>query len=235
MAEVNADIRILVVEDDPAVAEALVEGIGRDGYQVHHEPTAAGAVAYVRAQHPQMVVLDVRLPDGSGFDVCRELRRAGFRLPILMLTVQADEVDQVIGLEAGADDYVTKPYRLRELLARIRALLRRAYGELSAADADQLYAGDLVIDRASAKVTRDGRPIDLTPTELRLLTFLAQHPGQVLSREQLLEHVWGYSSELIDEKTVNVHVRRLRTKIEPDPDAPTIVLTVPGLGYRLAS
>jgi DNA-binding response OmpR family regulator len=151
-----------------------------------------------------------------------------------MLTVQGDEVDQVTGLEAGADDYVTKPYRLRELLARIRALLRRTYGELSGADADLLYAGDLVIDRASAKVTRDARPIDLTPTELRLLTFLAQHPGQVLSRGQLLEHVWGYSAELIDEKTVNVHVRRLRTKIEVDPDAPSIVLTVPGLGYRLA-
>jgi two-component system response regulator MtrA len=233
VAEVNADMRILVVEDDPAVAEALVEGIGREGYQVHHEPTAGGAVAHVRANHPHLIVLDVRLPDGSGFDVCRELRRSGTRQPILMLTVQGDEVDQVVGLEAGADDYVTKPYRLRELLARIRALLRRSYGELSGADADLLYAGDLVIDRASARVTRDGRPIELTPTELRLLTFLAQHPGQVLSRGQLLEHVWGYSAELIDEKTVNVHVRRLRTKIEVDPDAPTIVLTVPGLGYRL--
>jgi DNA-binding response OmpR family regulator len=231
---VNADVRILVVEDDPAVAEALVEGIGQDGYQVQREATAAGAVAHVRAHHPHLIVLDVRLPDGSGFDVCRELRRSGTRQPILMLTVQSDEVDQVVGLEAGADDYVTKPYRLRELLARIRALLRRAYGELAAGEADLLYAGDLVIDRASARVTRDGRVIDLTPTELRLLTFLAQHPGQVLSRDQLLENIWGYSADLIDEKTVSVHVRRLRTKIELDPDAPAIVLTVPGLGYRLA-
>jgi DNA-binding response OmpR family regulator len=231
---VNADVRILVVEDDPAVAEALVEGIGSDGYQVHREATAAGAVAHVRTHHPHLVVLDVRLPDGSGFDVCRELRRQGMRQPILILTVQSDEVDQVIGLEAGADDYVTKPYRLRELLARIRALLRRAYGELSPGEADLLHAGDLVIDRASGRVTRDGRVIDLTPTEFRLLAFLAQHPGRVLSREQLLESVWGYSAELLDEKTVNVHVRRLRMKIEPDPDAPTLVLTVPGLGYRLA-
>jgi DNA-binding response OmpR family regulator len=231
---VNADVHILVVEDDPAVAEALVEGIGRDGYQVHREGTAAGAVTHVRAHHPHLIVLDVRLPDGSGFDVCRELRRSGMRQPILMLTVQGDEIDQVVGLEAGADDYVTKPYRLRELLARIRALLRRAYGELSTTEANLLYAGDLVIDRASARVTRDGRPIDLTPTEFRLLAFLAQHPGQVLSREQLLEGVWGYTADLIDEKTVNVHVRRLRTKIEVDPDAPTIVLTVAGLGYRLA-
>jgi DNA-binding response OmpR family regulator len=226
-------VRILVVEDDAAVAEALVEGIGQDGYQVRREATAAGAVAWVRAQHPHLIVLDVRLPDGSGFDVCRELRRSGMRQPILMLTVQSAEVDQVVGLEAGADDYVTKPYRLRELLARIRALLRRAYGELSAAEADQLYAGDVVIDRTTARVTRDERTIDLTPTEFRLLTFLAQHPGQVLSRGQLLENVWGYASDLIDEKTVNVHIRRLRTKIELDPDAPAIVLTVPGLGYRL--
>jgi DNA-binding response OmpR family regulator len=151
-----------------------------------------------------------------------------------MLTVQSDEVDVALGLEMGADEYVTKPYRLRELLARIRALLRRAYGELSTGDADLLFAGDLVIDRSAGRVTRGETVIDLTPTEFRLLAFLAQHPGQVLSRDQLLENVWGYSSELIDEKTVTVHVRRLRTKIEHDPETPAIVLTVPGLGYRLA-
>lgn len=227
-------MRILVVEDDPAVAEALVEGVRFDGYQVHHEASVAGAIRFARTGHPHLVILDVRLPDGSGFDVCRELRRTGFKAPILMLTVQADEVDQVLGLEAGADDYVAKPYQLRPLLARIRALLRRAYGEFAASDADVLHAGDLVIDRAAARVTRDGRPIELTPTELRLLVFLAQHPGQVLSRDQLLEHVWGYTADAIDEKTVNVHIRRLRTKVEVDPDAPTLVLTVPGLGYRLA-
>jgi DNA-binding response OmpR family regulator len=233
--EMSLGVRILVVEDDPAVAESLVEGIGREGYQVHHEGTAAGAVAYARSHRPQLVVLDVRLPDGSGFDVCREMRQSGLRSPILMLTVQSDEIDQVLGLEMGADDYVAKPYRLRELLARIRALLRRAYGELASADADLLYAGDLVIDRSSAQVTRADRRIDLTPTEFKLLSFLAQHPGQVFSRGQLLQNVWGYSAELFDEKTVNVHVRRLRSKIEVDPAEPTIVLTVPGLGYRLAT
>lgn len=230
----NADVRILVVEDDPAVAASLLDGIGGEGYQVRHAATAAGAVAAARATHPHLIVLDLRLPDGSGYDVCRELRRLGEREPILMLTVQAEEVDQVVGLEAGADDYVAKPYRLRELLARIRALLRRAYGDLSAADADLLHAADLVIDRTRALVTRASRPVDLTPTELRLLTFLALHPGQVLSRTQLLEGVWGLAGEFIDEKTVAVHVRRLRTKIEADPDEPAIVLTVPGLGYRLA-
>jgi DNA-binding response OmpR family regulator len=231
---VNADVRLLVVEDDPAVAEALSEGLRRDGYQVHVEGSVAGALAHARSAHPHLAVLDVRLPDGSGFDICRELRRGGLKLPILMLTVQADEIDQVTGLEAGADDYVAKPYRLRELLARIRALLRRAYGDLSTGAADLLYAGDLVIDRSSGRVTRGERTIDLTPTEFRLLMFLAQHPGQVLSRDQLLESVWGYSADSIDEKTVNVHVRRLRTKIEPNPDEPTLLLTVPGLGYRLA-
>jgi DNA-binding response OmpR family regulator len=230
---VNADVRLLVVEDDPAVAEALSEGLRRDGYQVHVEATVAGGVAHARSAHPHLAVLDVRLPDGTGFDICRELRRQGLKLPILMLTVQADEIDQVTGLETGADDYVAKPYRLRELLARIRALLRRAYGDLSAASADLLYAGDLVIDRGSGRVMRGELTIDLTPTEFRLLMFLAQHPGQVLSRDQLLEKVWGYSADSIDEKTVNVHVRRLRTKIEPNPAEPTLLLTVPGLGYRL--
>jgi DNA-binding response OmpR family regulator len=232
---VNPDVQILVVEDDPAVAASLVEGIGGAGYQVHHEATATAAIVRARAHPPHLVVLDVRLPDGSGFDVCRDLRQSGLRSPILMLTVQSDEIDQVLGLEMGADDYVTKPYRLRELLARIRALLRRAYGELSSGEADVLYAGDLVIDRTSAQVTRGGRRIDLTPTEFKLLAFLAQHAGQVFSRGQLLQNVWGYSADLFDERTVNVHVRRLRTKIEIDPAEPTIVLTVPGLGYRLAT
>lgn len=229
----NADIAILVVEDDPAVAEALVEGIRSDGYQVHHEATAAGGTAWALAHRPHLAVLDVRLPDGSGFGIVRELRAHGHHLPIMMLTAATDEVDVAIGLESGADEYVPKPYRLRELLARIRALLRRAYGELSAADADLLYAGDLVLDRRSGTVTRGSARVELTPTEFRLLAYLAQHAGQVLSRSQLIDGVWGWGYEDMDEKTVNVHIRRLRTKVEPDPDSPTIVVTVPGLGYRI--
>ena len=226
---------ILVVEDDPAVAEGLVEGIGRAGFSVHWESMGAGGVAYARDEAPHLVVLDVRLPDGSGFDFCRQMRQLGLRLPILMLTVESDEVDKVLGLEMGADDYLTKPYRLRELVARIRALLRRSYGELSSAEADVLYVGDIVVNRTSAKVTRDGRELQLTPTEFRLLVFLAQHPGQVFSRYQLIENVWGAEGELYDDKTVSVHVRRLREKIEPDPANPEIIITVPGLGYRLES
>ena len=226
---------ILVIEDDPAVAEALIEGIGDEGYEVHWEATGTGGVAHARDRSPQLIVLDVRLPDGSGFDFCRQIRLLGLRQPILMLTVQADEVDKVLGLEMGADDYLTKPYRLRELIARIRSLLRRAYGELASAQADILYAGDLTIDRTRATVTRDGRPLNLTPTELRLLAFLAQHPGQVFSRGQLIENVWGSDADFYDDKTVSVHVRRLREKIEVEPSDPRIVLTVPVLGYRLAT
>lgn len=226
---------ILVIEDDPAVAEGLVEGIGREGFDVHWESTGGGGVAYARDHAPHLIVLDVRLPDGSGFDFCRQIRQAGLRMPVLMLTVQSDEVDKVLGLEMGADDYLTKPYRLRELIARIRALMRRSYGELATAEADVLYAADLVVDRTAARVTRGGKELNLTPTEFRLLVFLAQHPGQAFSRAQLIENVWGSDSELYDDKTVSVHVRRLREKIEPDPGEPELILTVPGIGYRLAT
>jgi DNA-binding response OmpR family regulator len=227
-------IRILVVEDDPAVGEALQVGISQEGYQVFRESTAGGALKRVRQDPPDLMVLDLRLPDGSGFDVCRAVRQAGLRMPILMLTVQSDEVDKVVGLEVGADDYVTKPYRLRELLARIHALLRRSYGEFSAVGAQVSYAGDLVIDRTSGQVTRAGKRLNLTPTEFRLLAFLAERPGQVFSRGQLVENVWGYAPDLLDEKTVNVHIRRLRQKIELDPADPRILLTVTGLGYRVS-
>src|SRR5512137_390614 len=173
---------ILVIEDDPAVGQALVDGIGYEGYDVHWEATGGGGVAYARDQSPALIVLDVRLPDGSGFDFCRDIRQLGLRQPILMLTVQSDPVDKVLGLEMGADDYLTKPYHLRELIARIRSLLRRAYGEFASTEADVLYAGDLTIDRTRASVSREGKAISLTPTEFRLLVFLAQHPGQVFSR-----------------------------------------------------
>jgi DNA-binding response OmpR family regulator len=226
---------ILVIEDDPAVAQGLLEGIGREGFEVHWESTGTGGVAYARDNSPHLVVLDVRLPDGSGFDFCRQIRQLGLRMPVLMLTVQSDEVDKVLGLEMGADDYLTKPYRLRELIARIRALMRRSYGELATAEADVLYAADLVIDRTSARVTRGGQEVFLTPTELRLLVFFAQHPGQAFSRGQLIENVWGSDGELYDDKTVSVHIRRLREKIEPDASDPHLIITVPGIGYRLAT
>ncbi|WP_374686889.1 response regulator transcription factor [Promineifilum sp.] len=226
---------ILVIEDDPAVAASLHDALRENGYTVTGKATGREGVTFARDHHPQLIILDVRLPDGSGFDFCRELRQLGLRQPILMLTVRGDEVDKVLGLEMGADDYVTKPYGLRELLSRIRALLRRAYGELSAQGGDLLYAGDLVIDLAGGKAQRGGRELALTPTEFRLLAYLARHPGQALSRGQLLEAVWGYDAEVESERTVTVTIRRLREKVEPDPAAPSLILTVPGVGYRLVA
>jgi DNA-binding response OmpR family regulator len=161
------------------------------------------------------------------------MRQQGLRQPILMLTVQRDEMDKVLGLEMGADDYVTKPYGLRELLSRVRALLRRAYGEFSTQDANLLYVGDLVIDRGRGQVSRGSQVLNLTPTEFRLLVFLAQHPGQALTRAQILDSVWGYDADVDSERAVNVHIRRLREKVELDPGNPSLILTVPGIGYRL--
>jgi DNA-binding response OmpR family regulator len=175
----------------------------------------------------------VRLPDMLGFDVCRRLRELGLRQPIMMLTARQEELDKVLGLEMGADDYVTKPYSLRELLSRIRAQLRRAYGDLSSTDADLLYAGDLVIDRSRGQVKHGNQTLNLTPIEFRLLVYLAQHPGQALTRAQILDAVWGYAADVDSERTVNVHVRRLREKVEIDPSRPSLILTVPGIGYRL--
>jgi DNA-binding response OmpR family regulator len=225
---------ILVIEDDPAVASSLQDGLARDGYRVTWRASGGEGIRYARDHAPHLIILDVRLPDGSGLDFCRQMRQLGLRQPILMLTVNREEIDKVLGLEMGADDYVTKPYSLRELLSRVRALLRRAYGDLAHADANVLYAGDLVIDRGRGQVWRGNQLISLTPTEFRLLVFLAQHPGQALSRAQILDAVWGYDTNLFNERTVNVHIRRLREKVELDPDAPTLILTVPGIGYRLA-
>ena len=226
-------VRILIIEDDAAVARSLQDGLERDGYAVTWKASGAEGVRYARDQGSQLIILDVRLPDGSGFDFCRQMRQAGLRQPILMLTVRRDEVDKVLGLEMGADDYVTKPYSLRELLSRVRALLRRAYGELSSTSGDVVYAGDLVIDVGRGQVCRGDQALNLTPTEFRLLTFLARHRGQALSRAQILDAVWGYASDVESERLVNVHVRRLREKIELDPGRPALILTVPGIGYRL--
>jgi DNA-binding response OmpR family regulator len=225
--------RILHIEDDPAIARSLLEGLRREGYDATWRSTGGDGIAFAAAHAPHLVILDVRLSDGSGFDVCRQLRQRGLRMPVLMLTVQADEMDKVLGLEMGADDYLTKPFGLRELLSRVRALLRRAYGEFAVTNGDVIYAGDLIIDRASAQVKRGAEIITLTPTEFRLLVCLAQHPGQALTRAQIVEAVWGYGADPESDKAVNVHIRRLRQKVELEPDAPALILTVPGVGYRL--
>jgi len=172
--------QILLIEDDPAVACALQDGLQREGYHVQWSNTGAEGISYALDHRPQLVILDVRLPDGSGFDFCRKIREQGLRQPILILTVQRDEIDKVLGLEMGADDYLVKPYSPRELLARVRALLRRAYGDLSNVESDLLYAGDLVIDWPRGQVRRGNKQLNLTPTEFRLLVYVARNRGPCL-------------------------------------------------------
>ncbi len=226
---------ILLIEDDPAVAESLIDGLQQANFEVEWKDNGRSGIAYAREHHPHLIILDVRLPDETGFDVCRKMRQLKMRQPILMLTARREEADKVLGLEMGADDYVTKPFGLRELISRIRALLRRAYGELATGSGNQLYAADLLIDLDKGAVWRGNGRIDLTPIELRLLAFLARHPGQALSRSQILDAVWGISADIDNERTVNVHIRRLREKVELEPSKPTLILTVPGIGYRLVS
>ena len=225
--------RILLIEDDEGIASSLTAGLNREGYTVFWESTGSDGVAFLRKHRIHLIILDIRLPDGSGFDYCRQIRQLQMKQPILMLTVRRDEMDKVLGLEIGADDYMTKPFSLRELVSRIRAQLRRAYGGLATTAGDVIYAGDMMIDRVQGQVFRGEETLNLTPTELRLLVFMAQHPNQALSRGQILEAVWGYSDDLSNDDVVKVNVRRLREKIEPIPGSPQRLLTVPGIGYRL--
>jgi DNA-binding response OmpR family regulator len=225
--------QILLIEDDEGVALSLRDGLQRENYVVTWKDTGESGIAYALEHGVQLVILDVRLPDSSGFDICRKLRQLGLHQPIIMLTVQSEELDKVLGLEMGADDYMTKPYSFRELLSRVKAQFRRAYGEFSAAESNLLYVGDLVIDRSRAQVLKGNQILNLTPTEFRLLVYLAQNPQQVLSRSQIMDAVWGYELTPESERAINSHIRRLREKIEIDPSNPQIILTVLGVGYRL--
>ncbi|HZU85879.1 MAG TPA: response regulator transcription factor [Anaerolineaceae bacterium] len=225
--------RILVIEDDPAIGRGLVDGLEQAGFEVTLKNRGQEGVEFAALGLVHLILLDVRLPDGSGFDFCRQIRQRGLRQPVIMLTVQHEEADKVLGLEMGADDYVTKPFGLRELVSRIRAQLRRAYGELSNSGEGLLAVGDVVIDPARGQARRGESVLNLTPTEFRLLQYLAQHRGQVVSRAQIIDAVWGYAPDLESQRAVNVHIRRLREKVELDPARPAMILTVPGLGYRL--
>jgi DNA-binding response OmpR family regulator len=221
---------ILVVEDDRNLAETLVYNLKQEGFDAGVARTGLEAIALARTQKPDLLLLDVMLPEIDGFEVCRTVR-ASSTVPIIMLTAKDDEVDRVLGLELGADDYVVKPFSLRELIARIRAALRRAdLNGTAANEQESLSSGDLEIWPGSRVVTRNGQRIHLLPREFDLLLYLMRNRGIVLSRRQLLEKVWGLDY-FGDERTVDVHVRRLRMKIEPEPSDPQFVHTVYGVGY----
>lgn len=225
---------IMIVEDEPAVARGLQVALEREGYSVAVMPTGEEAVSRFPELVPDIVLLDVRLPGIDGFEVCRQLRRES-RLPILFLTARADEIDKVVGLEIGADDYLVKPFSLRELVSRVKALLRRAYGELSDTQSGRLLRrGDLVIDLDRRRVTRDGERIALTTTEFDLLRNLAARPGRVYTRAQLLELVRDYDALEQDERTINVHISHIREKIEPNPADPRYIVTIRGVGYAFS-
>ena len=221
--------RVLVVDDDTALAEMLGIVLRGEGFEPVFCADGARAFSVFRETRPDLVLLDLMLPGRDGIDVCKQIR-AESGVPIVMLTAKTDTVDVVVGLESGADDYIVKPFKAKELVARIRARLRRD-NEIAP---ESLTIGDVSIDVAGHRVTRDGSAIPLTPLEFDLLVALARKPWQVFTRELLLEQVWGYR-HAADTRLVNVHVQRLRSKIEKDPEKPEIVVTVRGVGYKAGS
>jgi two-component system alkaline phosphatase synthesis response regulator PhoP len=219
--------RILVVEDEPDIALLLRDDLAAEGHEV--EVLTDGDAALERGKEPglDLIVLDVMLPRRDGFDVCRDLRRARVRTPIIILTAKTHEAEKILGLELGADDYVTKPFSSRELHARIKAVLRRVEG----ATEEVRRVGNVEIDFARGEVRRDGKPEDITPLELRLLATFIRHGGRVLSRDRLIEEAWGVGTYITD-RAVDAHIVNLRRKVEPDPAKPRYLVSVRGLGYR---
>jgi DNA-binding response OmpR family regulator len=228
--------RILVVEDDSAVRLSLRLAGQKEGFQVAEAANGPEALAQVADQRPDLVLLDLMLPGPSGFEVCRSIHQRDPSLPIIILTARGDEVDKIVGLELGADDYVTKPFSPRELIARIRAVLRRSARAIEAAPVapatQELTLDGLHIDVPAREVSLDGRPVSLTRTEFDLLAALAGQVGQVLTRDQLVTQVWGYEAEG-DTRLLDSHIAHLRAKIEPDPGRPRYLQTVRDVGYRL--
>ena len=224
---------VLVVEDEDSFIDALTVGLKREGFRVHLARDGAEALEVFDAVQPDLVLLDVMLPKLSGIDVCRELRTRT-KVPIIMVTAKGSEIDTVVGLEVGADDYVTKPYRLRELVARMRAVMRRAPLVESLplnSSGGSIDVGDVSVDPERHEVSIRGEPVNLPLKEFELLTLLVDNAGLVLSRDTLIDRIWGLDY-VGDTKTLDVHIKRLRSKVEEDPSAPTRIVTIRGLGYK---
>jgi|TARA_B110000444_G_scaffold150480_1_gene140801 two-component system response regulator RegX3 len=226
--------RVLVIDDEPSFTEALSLSLKREGFEVDTADDGVSALSAIAKKLPDLVLLDVMLPGMSGVDVCREIRKTS-TVPIIMVTARGEEIDAVVALEVGADDYVTKPYRLRELVARMRAVLRRSssgfVGEPPASKYQKLVEGDVTLDLERHELRVRNELVTLALKEFELLTFLIENAGRVVTRDSLMENVWGYDY-FGDTKTIDVHVKRLRTKIESNPAEPTKITTIRGLGYR---
>ena len=232
--------KILIVEDEQNIVDILSFNLEREGYDTIEAYDGPTGLKLALEENPDLILLDLMLPGMDGFDVCRQIRRAGHATPILMLTAREEEADKVLGLELGADDYITKPFSMRELLARVKANIRRVgmvpaapQGEEPAAAAVKL--GRITVDVERATVYKDGKPLDLTQREYDLIRYLVSQPGKVFSREALMEHVWNYEGYVGDVRAVDVAVRRLREKLEDDPAAPRFICTKRGMGYYFDS
>ena len=223
--------RILLVEDEPGIVLTLTDRLAREGYAVDSAADGESGLERASKEPFDLLLLDLMLPRMSGFDVCRELRKRGIETPVIMLTARGQVVDKVVGLKLGADDYVTKPFEMAELLARVEAHLRRV--PATPHPAEGYVFGDIRVDFRRAEATKDGQPLDLSAREFQLLRYFLEHRGATLTREELLNEVWGYNS-MPSTRTVDVHVAWLRQKIEPNPRHPQFILTVHGMGYKFA-
>jgi phosphate regulon transcriptional regulator PhoB len=223
--------KILVVDDEAPILEAVSYSLRKEGFKVAVAMNAEACMRLFREEQPDLIILDVMLPSASGFQVCKKIR-ASHDTPIILLTARAEERDKIMGLELGADDYVTKPFSVRELLARVKAVLRR--GADDSANPSMIRIGEMVIDEARHEVMISGEKVDLSPKEFALLLFLARNPGIVFNRQTLLDRVWG-ADAYVDERTIDVHIRWLRSKVEADAAEPKLLVTVRGLGYKLSA
>jgi two-component system alkaline phosphatase synthesis response regulator PhoP len=227
--------KILIVDDEQDIVELLSYNLEKEGFSTVKAYDGEAALGMVRSEKPDLMILDLMLPKMNGLDVCKAIRRnpETVNLPIIMLTAKGEEIDKIIGLEIGADDYITKPFSVKELIARVRALLRRMHDNDNKLGKEEFIYKELAINYASCLVQISGKQVTLSPTELKLLFFFSRNPGRVYSRSQILDHVWG-DDTFITDRAVDVHIRRLRSQIEKDMENPNYIMTVRGFGYKFA-